>query len=1044
MPLSTEYDDSELWSCFEDQEVELWGLPSPPSESSPLKRKFDTDTLGSSKAAKLDPDTIRFMTSTASDDDAHSPFFIAGFGDSADQERFETVPDISAGVKWEIARLVSRRAIKDVSVDDLGMLKGSSRDAAPLVAETLCGDSRPSQIKDIAIAAERRVHSPWTVLDVEVELMSVNPNANLGNSDFPGYGGKVCFVSTLAFEASTSKFSVHLERCTIGPSCRLYRQYGSSSFLRIRVPSKVLHCGDERLQRFFQRPFVIFDSVFRAFYSKEGRVILFKTREKVRNNAIETESRTSGQTLFEFLDSFNPLLLNQQQPLCKWASRFALGLSTSVPGPILLPNQAEELDDIVSQAESVMTDGCGLSNMAFNLQLQRDFKLDTMPCAVQVRHGGRKVASRGMLLVTSGSPDTSTVPRAAFRNPSQVKIVYNQAAQENIANATVDLLRFSRTKTPAHVFVRLQESHLALGVEDMLLWAKGPARDGFGHMQDLYRAVEKSENVYSARRFREVGGEARIHGFEQYGETEDMEDDSFEDIIHAKSAAWWPDYISGSPSSLAETVMALLDSGFTPQSLPVLRDKLKQIVRSKIIYRTQTFNFDIQQSAGAFVVPDYLGVLGPEEIHFKSSKREFFQADGFPTDIVLGDVLMTRNPCKVPSDVRKVKAVRCRELYDVVDVIVCSVKGPRRLVDFLAGGDYDGDKCIVVWDPDIVVPFRNASDEYSVKPDTVEASFTRDTKTVADFLQENLSTPSHIQAECLQKYLLGALRDPSAVGQYSGYHDNAVLINGYDHPQTIKLAYQFCTILDSAKTGYIIKQQNRKLDSRAHAHAEGPAWKSFQKPPSKFASASNVKPLERCIDLSRPSLARPFIMDVLSLFRAFDTSSAFDLDLAAPWDNYAKFAADIRRQQGDPRPQEDLDLIAKHVQHVFTRHRDETKNQMAKKASVGSEVHGFTNLPIEVRQDTLRNLSRDFCAGPSVTELQTIPDNALIARLRASYAYRYDHEQHRSGPGWSRFPWNVCFRDLCDIKAASLGPHKTVTTAFYENFRLFRRQTNSL
>ena len=53
----------------------------------------------------------------------------------------------------------------------------------------------------------------------------------------------------------------------IGPSCRLTRQYGSSSFLRVRVPQKAQNLGDEELQKFFLRPFIVFGRVFRAFFS---------------------------------------------------------------------------------------------------------------------------------------------------------------------------------------------------------------------------------------------------------------------------------------------------------------------------------------------------------------------------------------------------------------------------------------------------------------------------------------------------------------------------------------------------------------------------------------------------------------------------------------------------------------------------------------------------------------------------------------------------------------------------------------------------------
>lgn len=78
-------------------------------------------------------------------------------------------------------------------------------------------------------------------------------------------------------------------------------------------------------------------------------------------------------------------------------------------------------------------------------------------------------------------------------------------------------------------------------------------------------------------------------------------------------------------------------------------------------------------------------VLGPDEIQIKSSRRNLTGIDGLETDIILGDVLVisvvshynpslllmltyqiTRNPCKVPTDVRKV--VFCYDLNMILQV----------------------------------------------------------------------------------------------------------------------------------------------------------------------------------------------------------------------------------------------------------------------------------------------------------------------------------------------------------------------------------------
>jgi hypothetical protein len=146
---------------------------------------------------------------------------------------------------------------------------------------------------------------------MEEAAMSINPNAALGNCfEYPsGYGGKVCFAGSV--EVKGNKVKVVLDRCTLASSCRLCRRFGSSSFLRLKVPLKILHSSKNDLKAFFQKPFVIFNSVFRAFYAKEGTVFLFKTRESHSLGTISDS--TAGLTLFEFLDEFNPLQLNANQ-----------------------------------------------------------------------------------------------------------------------------------------------------------------------------------------------------------------------------------------------------------------------------------------------------------------------------------------------------------------------------------------------------------------------------------------------------------------------------------------------------------------------------------------------------------------------------------------------------------------------------------------------------------------------------------------------------------------------------------------------------------
>jgi hypothetical protein len=59
-------------------------------------------------------------------------------------------------------------------------------------------------------------------------------------------------------------------------------------------------------------------------------------------------------------------------------------------------------------------------------------------------------------------------------------------------------------------------------------------------------------------------------------------------------------------------------------------------------------------------IPDTLGILEPGEIFFKHSKSDFQTLDGLGTDVLLGNVLVTRYPCKLPTDVQKV----CRNIFE--------------------------------------------------------------------------------------------------------------------------------------------------------------------------------------------------------------------------------------------------------------------------------------------------------------------------------------------------------------------------------------------
>jgi len=348
-----------------------------------------------------------------------------------------------------------------------------------------------------------------------------------------------------------------------------------------------------------------------------------------------------------------------------------------------------------------------------------------------------------------------------------------------------------------------------------------------------------------------------------------------------------------------------------------------------------------------------------------------------------------------------------------------------------------------------VLPFQNADEKLGSEPPGLDLGFTRDQEKGKAFLERTGGWESSKRVQAMQVYLLGALRDTSLVGKYSSMHINAIYRDGYNNPRAVKLAYKFCRVLDAPKTGWRIKPETLSADLTKYHHSCGPQWKAMEKGKKKsgnFKNGSNMPYLKR--DSSSYWVqGQKFIMDVLrdaaikersclltemdQVFKPLNAGP--DSHLLQPWADAQAWA-----ERGDPAFVEmkkaDLKRIAEHVQAVYQQQKIYLQNINRNNISGGVQ---FTELPIETRQDRLRVSSKAFASGPQLEDLPTIADAAMLARYRASYAYKYDAET--SFVGWSQFPWNVAMRELCLIKVAALGPYKVVTNNFYERFKLVKR-----
>jgi hypothetical protein len=251
------------------------------------------------------------------------------------------------------------------------------------------------------------------------------------------------------------------------------------------------------------------------------------------------------------------------------------------------------------------------------------------------------------------------------------------------------------------------------------------------------------------------------------------------------------------------------------------------------------------------------------------------------------------------------------------------------------------------------------------------------------------------------------------------------------------------SVLDAIKTGRAILPEVVRADT-AKFLRRTPYWKETKEDAEKvqMRQSNETNPL-------RPSSLGPFIMDTVhrqakkqgdqkraEVEKLFPNKAlSTDPHLTAPWLAAVSKAAWATREKF-VKIEEDLEVIRNHVKSVCANHRTRMQTAVEKNGQTKKgKGSGFTDLPIEVRQDVLRASAKEFASRPLPEEI--FFSEQEIATLRASYAYIYDAEENK-GKGWSRFPWDVAMRELCTIKARALGPTKTVTEDFYGRYYMKR------
>ena len=96
------------------------------------------------------------------------------------------------------------------------------------------------------------------------------------------------------------------------------------------------------------------------------------------------------------------------------------------------------------------------------------------------------------------------------------------------------------------------------------------------------------------------------------------------------------------------------------------------------------------------------GISDPSENDLKYGTCFFQPTIRGEAKPIVGRILVAKNPCYSPGDVRVLDCVDAPCCRHLVDCIVFPTDGERPHPDEIAGADLDGDKFFVCWDPDLV------------------------------------------------------------------------------------------------------------------------------------------------------------------------------------------------------------------------------------------------------------------------------------------------------------------------------------------------------
>lgn len=221
-------------------------------------------------------------------------------------------------------------------------------------------------------------------------------------------------------------------------------------------------------------------------------------------------------------------------------------------------------------------------------------------------------------------------------------------------------------------------------------------------------------------------------------------------------------------------------AGFQLSVDPLIRSMLFAIYRYNIIHHISKAKIFLPPDLGRsmYGVVDETGLLqyGQVFIQYSPTIRQTSTTPILKT----GKVLITKNPCHVPGDVRVFDAVWQPALAHLVDVVVFPRHGPRPHPDEMAGSDLDGDEYSIIWDQEMLLDYN---EDAMVFPSSTAA-------------EEDKEPTTDDMVEFFLRYL-----QQDSIGRMSNAHLTYADLHGLFHENCHSIALKCAVAVDFPKSG---------------------------------------------------------------------------------------------------------------------------------------------------------------------------------------------------------------------------------------------------